>query len=218
MGLEKDRVHHDLAKEHRIEERQELPANQQAHIPDGYDNVFLLFNMEAAFAEGHCVLGVGPVDGNIMTYSFYRDGNQFKAPGKMACLEQPEPFTDIVASDGWLIHGQPANWWNEHMNAALALAIPHESYAPIVEYAEQCRKNPPEYDLVSFNCLTFALSALERGHVDLTTSDGSDLHTIVPRDAFDRIDGAHGAIRYGQWKYWFDSVPAPQNSFRTIPD
>lgn len=218
MGLEARRMRHELRHEHHDEEHQQLAPDQQADIPAGYDNVFLLFNMEAAFAEGHCVLGLGPVNGNIMTYSFYREGNQFKAPGKMACLKQPEPFNTLVQDHGWLIHGQQGNWWNEHMNAALALAVSHEDYELIEQYAQQCRNTPPEYDLVSFNCLTFALNALERGHVELTTADGSDLHTIVPRDAFDKIDGTHGAIRYGQWKYWFDNVPAPHNQYRTIPD
>lgn len=217
------RERRDLNTEHADQERESytLPeaAERDRNVPADWCNVYLLFNLEAAVMEGHTVLALAPrLDGPMETYSFYRQGNALRAPGLMACLREPETLAQLEQASGWLVHGQPGNWWNEHMNAALALAVPPQRFAPIQEYARNAKAAPPEYDLVSFNCLTFAVEALKAGGVQLTTHSGRDLHTIIPRDAFEDVEGAVGAQTYGRWKYWFPNTVAPDNGLKTIPD
>ena len=195
-----------------------VPDGAQTPPPPGSFNVFLLFNLEVAFDEGHTILGLGPVGDPIETYSFYREGNAVKAPAKMACLRRPEPFAAIEKASGWITHGQPGNWWNEHVDAAVALWCDRAAHEAVRSYAEGRCRNPGTYDLVTFNCLTFADAALAAGGIGLTTRDGRALRTIVPKDAFEDVDGVTGAHPFGAWKYWFPLAPAPKNAFRSIPD
>lgn len=198
--------------------REAIPDADQTPPPPGSFNVFLLFNLEAAFDEGHAVLALGPVDGPIETYSFYRQGNAVKAPAEMACLRAPEPFGAIEAASGWIIHGQPGNFWNEHMDAALALWCDRAAYEAVRACAEERRQRPGTYNLVTFNCLGFVEEALRAGGIRLVTRDGRDLHTIVPKDAFEDVTAVTGAHRFGAWKYWFPVTPPPKNGLRSIPD
>lgn len=211
---EKEKLRH----EHKKQRKGAIPKDKQA--PSGSDayNAFVFFNMEAAFDEGHALLGLGPIGGNIETFSFYRKGNQVKAPGLMACLEHPETFEDIIEAKGWIQHGNPGNYWNEHMQAALAMEITEESYRAILKYALEKKAHPGEYELVTYNCLGFVEGALAAGGVHIETKRGRDLHTFVPKKAFDEAAKVSGAKRFGEWKYWFPIAPPPDNGLRTIPD
>ncbi|EFA22224.1 hypothetical protein BIFGAL_04321 [Bifidobacterium gallicum DSM 20093 = LMG 11596] len=208
----------DLDREHRIQQHDAIPADEQVQVPDDYYNAFLFFNMQAAWLEGHCVLGLGRVNGPITTYSFYRHGSAVRAPGKVAVIKDPEPFNQIQQAQGWIIHGAPGNYWNEHMDAALAMAFAPESYDSIHAYVEQLCANPPAYDLLEFNCYTAAHDALREGGIELVTRGDMDYHTVIPRDAFMYVTDVKGAVRFGDWKYWFPVCPAPKNSFPIIPD
>lgn len=57
--------------------------------------MFLLFNLEAAWDEGHCILALGPVGGPLQTYSYYRHSSQLEAPGIMADLREPMTFAEL---------------------------------------------------------------------------------------------------------------------------
>ncbi|NEG69175.1 hypothetical protein [Bifidobacterium choloepi] len=217
------RERRELKREHADQERESYDladeTQRDEQIPDDYCNVYLLFNLEAAVAEGHTVLGLtDKLNGPMTTYSFYRHGNKLRAPGLMAQLEHPETLDDLDQASGWLIQGNPGNYWNEHMNAALSFAVPPAAMRPIKAYADKATANPPEYDLVKYNCLTFAMDALKKGGVTLEAISGRDLHTIIPKDAFEDIIGAEGAEPYGKWKYWFPNTEAPKNGLTTIPD
>ncbi|MEY8436845.1 hypothetical protein AAK967_03750 [Atopobiaceae bacterium 24-176] len=203
---------------HRVQQEQSVPAADWAPVPEGSYLVALLFNLMAAFDEGHTVLAVGPASGNLMTYSYYRQGNALKAPALMACLRKAEPFLAIRAASGWIVHGNPGNWWNEHMDAAVVLSASEQAGKAVAAYAEQVKAAPGTYDLVTHNCLTFAEEALAAGGIRLVTVSGKDLRTFVPKDAFEGVTGATGATPYEAWKYWFDDVPAPKNGLRTISD
>lgn len=203
---------------HEVQQEQSVPADDWAPVPKDACLVALLFNLMAAFDEGHTILAVGPASGDLMTYSYYRQGNALKAPALMACLREPEPFSAIQAASGWIVHGNPGNWWNEHVDAAVALSVPVQAGKVVAAYAEKAKAAPGTYDLVTHNCLTFAEEALAAGGVRLTTASGRDLRTFVPKDAFEEVSGATGAVPYRAWKYWFDDVPAPRNGLRTISD
>lgn len=197
-----------------------IPVSDWTSIPDHWFNAFVLFNLEAAFDEGHAILALGPVGGELETYSFYRKGNVVEAPGLMACLREPVTFSDIQKASGWIVHGQPGNYWNEHMNAALGIAFPQSTYDPIRAFAEAKRKNPGTYNLFTYNCLHFVEDALAAGNVRIDTHSGRELHTIIPKDAFKdarTVSGDH-AERFASWKYWFPRSKAPQNGLRVIPD
>ena len=207
-----------LERAHRDQVREAIPPAERAAPEAGAFNVLILFNLEAAFDEGHAILGLGPVDGPIQTYSYYRHGNALRAPALMADLRQPMTFRDLTEASGWIVHGQPGNYWNEHVNAALAMACEASAYERIHSYAEGVREHPGTYDLVTHNCLGFVEDALREGGMRLVTHSGRPLHSIVPKDAFEDAMAVRGAMRFGAWKYWFPRTPAPSNGLPSIPD
>ncbi|WP_305118069.1 hypothetical protein [uncultured Adlercreutzia sp.] len=209
-----------LEHAHQDQRAEAIPVSDWAIIPDHWYTAYVLFNLEAAFDEGHAILALGPVGGPLETYSFYRQGNAVKAPALMAQLEKPVPFSAIQKASGWIQHGQPGNYWNEHVDAALALAMPQGTYEPIRAFADAKAKQPGTYDLFTYNCLHFVEDALAAGDVHIDTHSGRALHTIIPKDAFKdarTVSGDH-AERYQTWKYWFPLAPEPKNGLRSIPD
>ena len=209
-----------LQHAHENQRAETIPVSQQQAVPGHWFNAFVLFNLEAAFDEGHAILALGPIGGPLETYSFYRQGNAVEAPALMACLREPMTFVDLQKASGWLVHGNPGNYWNEHVNAALAVAFPQSTYDPIHAFAEATRKNPGTYNLITHNCLHFVEEALAAGNVRIETHSGRELHTIVPKDAFKdarTVSGDH-AERFAAWKYWFPRSAAPENGLRVIPD
>lgn len=207
-----------LDRSHADQQREEIPKQLQTPTPADAFSVFLLFNLEAAYDFGHVILALGPMDGALETYSFYRQGTAIKAPALMACLEHPLTFAQIEASSGWIVHGQPGNYWNEHVNAALALWCMKKSFDQIRAFAEEKRANPGVYDLFSYNCLTFVIEALAQGGVSLEVGSGKRLRTFIPRGAFRRVSQVAGAHKLGAWKYWFPLAQPPENGLRTISD
>ena len=140
-----------LDRSHADQQSEEIPKQLQTPAPSDAFSVYLLFNLEAAYDFGHVILALGPMDGALETYSFYRQGTAIKAPALMACLEHPLTFAQIEASSGWIVHGQPGNYWNEHVNAALALWCTKEAFDQIRAFAEAKRADPGVYDLFSYN-------------------------------------------------------------------
>ena len=207
-----------LDRSHADQQREEIPKQLQTPAPSDAFSVYLLFNLEAAYDFGHVILALGPMDGALETYSFYRQGTAIKAPALMACLERPLTFAQIEASSGWIVHGQPGNYWNEHVNAALALWCTKEAFGKIQAFAEEKRADPGVYDLFSYNCLTFVIEALARGGVSLEVESGKRLRTFIPRNAFRRVSQVTGAHKLGAWKYWFPLAQPPENELRTISD
>lgn len=207
-----------LKHSHDDQMREAIPHAEQQVPPQGSYAAYVLFNLEAADAEGHAILAIGPVGGSLETYSFYRPGTQKEAPAIMACLRDPMTFTQIENASGWIVHGQPGNWWNEHVNAALALWCDDSAYQAIRECAEKTRKNPGTYNLITRNCITFVEEALEAGGVALVDEAGLKLKSIVPKDAFRKAKGTRGAQKLGAWKYWFPITTAPDNGLRSISD
>ena len=174
---------------HRVQREQSVPERDWAPVPAGSYTLLVLFNLMAAFDEGHAILAVGPAAGDLMTYSYYRRGNALRAPASVACLREPETFAALREASGWIVHGGPGDWWNEHVDCALALTAPADGGRAVAAYAEQVKANPGTYDLVTHNCL-----------------------------AFEAVAGAVGATPFRAWKYWFDDVPAPVDGLRTIGD
>lgn len=207
-----------LDRSHADQQREVIPKQLQIPAPSDAFSIFLLFNLEAAFDYGHVILALGPMNGPLETYSFYRQGTALKAPALMACLEHPLTFAQIEASSGWIVHGQPGNYWNEHVNAALALWCTKDAYNQIHTFAEAKRANPGVYDLFSYNCLTFVIEALAQGNIFLEVKSGKRLRTFIPRNAFRRVSQVVGAHKLGAWKYWFPLAAPPENGLRTISD
>lgn len=208
----------NLRRCHEVQQREARPTAEWVPVPPGSFNVFLLFNLEAAWDEGHCILAIGPVGGTFQTYSYYRHSTKIEAPGLMANLRQPMTFAELAQTSGWIVHGQPGNWWNEHVNCAIALACDQRAFEGVRAYAEARKKDPGTYNLVTYNCLTFCDDALRAGGIRLTVRDGRPLRTIVPKDAFREIDGVEGAEPFEAWKYWFPLGTPPANGLRTIQD
>lgn len=202
----------------RVQREQAVPERDWAPVPAGSYTLLVLFNLMAAFDEGHAILAVGPSAGDLMTYSYYRRGNALKAPASMACLREPETFAALRRASGWIVHGNPGNWWKEHVDCAVALTAPSKAGRAVADYAEGVKAAPGTYDLVTHNCLAFVEEALAAGGVRLTTVSGAGLRTFVPKDAFEAVTGATGATPFREWKYWFDDVPAPDDGLRTIGD
>ncbi len=213
-GISVDILNHS----HADQQREEIPKQLQIPAPSDAFSIFLLFNLEAAFDYGHVILALGPMNGELETYSFYRQGMAIKAPALMACLEHPLTFAQIEASSGWIVHGQPGNYWNEHVNAALALWCTKDAFDQIRAFAEEKRTNPGTYDLFSYNCLTFVIEALSKGNVFLEGESGKQLRTFIPRDAFRQVSHVRGAHKLSAWKYWFPLAQPPKNGLRTISD
>ena len=172
---------------HRVQREQSVPERDWAPVPAGSYTLLVLFNLMAAFDEGHAILAVGPAAGDLMTYSYYRRGNALRAPASVACLREPETFAALREASGWIVHGGPGDWWNEHVDCALALTAPADGGRAVAAYAEQVKANPGTYDLVTHNCLAFVEEALAAGGVRLTTVSGAVLHTFVPKDAFETV-------------------------------
>lgn len=208
----------NLRECHEVQQCEARPRAAWEPVPAGSFNVFLLFNLEAAWDEGHCILALGPVGGPFETYSYYRHSTKLEAPGIMACLRDPMTFAALEQASGWIVHGEPGNWWNEHVNCAIALTCDEVSFNGVRAYAEQRRRYPGTYNLVTYNCLTFCDDALRAGGIRLTALSGRAVRTIIPKDAFKDVDGVRGARPFQAWKYWFSLGEPPANGLRTIQD
>ena len=74
----------NLRRCHAVQQREARPVAEWATVPPGSFNVFLLFNLEAAWDEGHCILALGPVDGPFQTSPNLRElpaGSSTASPG-----------------------------------------------------------------------------------------------------------------------------------------
>ena len=207
-----------LRHSHDDQLRETIPAIAWDAVPPDAFNAILLFNLEAAWEEGHVILAIGPVGGPFETYSYYRHSTQLVAPGIMACLKTPMTFDEIIGASGWIVHGQPGNWWNEHVNAALALWCDRGAYEAIRKRAEARKANTGTYNLITYNCLTFVEECLAGGGIALEAANGRPLRTFIPKDAFRETENVCGAHKYNAWKYWFDVTDAPKNGLRSILD
>ena len=98
---------------------------------------------------------------------------------------------------------RPGNWWNEHVNCAIALWCDEATFRAVQACAEDRRAHTGTYNLITYNCLTFCDEALAAGGIHLLTESGRELHTIVPKDAFRDLDRVEGAHPFEAWKYWF---------------
>ena len=208
----------NLRRCHEVQQREAIPKAEWAPTAAGSFNVFFLFNLEAAWDEGHCILALGPADGPLETYSYYRRSSKITAPGLMASLRDPMAFTDLERASGWIMHGQPGNWWNEHVNCAIALTCDESTFHAVRTYAESRAARPGTYNLVTYNCLTFCDEALDAGGIRLLTHSGRRVRTIIPKDAFKDVSGVRGARPFRAWKYWFPLGQPPRNGLRTICD
>lgn len=208
----------NLRRCHAAQRRQALPPARWAPIPPDSYNVFLLFNLEAAWDEGHCILALGPVGGTFQTYSYYRHSTKIQAPGIMADLRMPMTFAELQEKSGWIVHGQPGNWWNEHVNCAIAFTCSSDAFEGVQAYAKARKANTGTYNLITYNCLTFCEEALESGGIRLTTRSGRPLRTFIPKDAFREVEGVKGAEAFKAWKYWFPLGTPPDNGLRTFQD
>ncbi len=54
---------------HADQQRETISPDRWDAVPPDAFNLFLFFNLEAAWDEGHCILGLGPVGGPLQTYS-----------------------------------------------------------------------------------------------------------------------------------------------------
>lgn len=201
-----------------VQKRDTISQSAWDAAPQDAYCAFMLFNLEAADDEGHCILALGPVGGTLETYSYYRHSTKIEAPGIMACLRDPMTFKQLCDASGWIAHGQPGNYWNEHVNAAIGLWCDKTAYEKMHAYAEAKKTHTGMYNLVTYNCLTFVDEALEQAGIRLTTKRDRHVRTIIPKDAFFEIDGVEGAHKFEAWKYWFDLGQAPDNGLRTIND
>ena len=113
---------------------------------------------------------------------------------------------------------RPGNWWNEHVNCAIALWCDEATFRAVQACAEDRRAHTGTYNLITYNCLTFCDEALAAGGIHLLTESGRELHTIVPKDAFRDVDRVEGAHPFEAWKYWFPLGEPPSNGLRTIQD
>ena len=209
---------HTLAHAHEVQQRDAAPeASWDVASPSAYC-IFMLFNLEAADDEGHCILALGPADGPLETYSYYRHSSKIEAPGIMACLKEPMSFRQLCYGNGWIVHGQPGNYWNEHVNVAIGMWCDEEAYAKARAYAQAKKADTGMYNLVTYNCLTFVDEALEHAGIHLTTKRGKPVRTFIPKDAFFEIDGVDGAHKFESWKFWFDVTKPPENGLRSIND
>ena len=217
-SLKEAETRETLRRCHANQQREALLPAAWTKPPANSYNVFLLFNLEAAWDEGHCILALGPVGGPLQTYSYYRHSSQLEAPGIMADLKEPMTFAELRERSGWIVHGQPGNWWNEHVNCAIALWCDEATFRAVQACAEDRRAHTGTYNLITYNCLTFCDEALAAGGIHLLTESGRELHTIVPKDAFRDVDRVEGAHPFEAWKYWFPLGEPPSNGLRTIQD
>ena len=119
---------------------------------------------------------------------------------------------------------QPGNWWNEHVNCAIALWCDEATFRAVQACAED-RRAPDakalDADTIYVGFWTDKGScdeALAAGGIHLLTESGRELHTIVPKDAFRDVGRVEGAHPFEAWKYWFPLGEPPSNGLRTIQD
>lgn len=217
-SIETRATEHTLEYAHELQQREALEAAEWDAAPADAYCAFMLFNLEAADDMGHCILALGPVGGELETYSFYRHGTKTKAPALMACLRDPMTFDQLREANGWVIHGQPGNYWNEHVNAAIAMWCNKATYEKARAFAQAKKASPGEYDLITCNCLTFVDEALSEAGISLLGKHDGHIRTIIPKEAFFDIDAVQGAHRFEAWKYWFNVTKAPDNGLRSISD
>lgn len=94
-SLKEAETRETLRRCHANQQREALLPAAWTKPPANSYNVFLLFNLEAAWDEGHCILALGPVGGPLQTYSYYRHSSQLEAPGIMADLREPMTFAEL---------------------------------------------------------------------------------------------------------------------------
>ncbi len=179
-SLKEAETRETLRRCHANQQREALLPAAWTKPPANSYNVFLLFNLEAAWDEGHCILALGPVGGPLQTYSYYRHSSQLEAPGIMADLKEPMTFAELRERSGWIVHGQPGNWWNEHVNCAIALWCDEATFR-----AAGCRDRRAHIVLIILYHhpqphSTLCDEALAAGGIHRLTESGRELHNYCP--------------------------------------
>jgi hypothetical protein len=189
------------------------PGSRPSPSPQNKYLAVLLFNLTAAFDEGHCVLALGSATGELQTFSYYRHSHlKIKAPGLVARLKYPMTFEQIIDESGWIYHGNDGRFWEEHFDCALALAVTAAQFDTMLDYAQSVVAAPGTYELFDNNCLDFARNALFKANIVVLNTKGVPINTMIPKDFFKEAFDAEGAEKFGEWKYWFKLTPKPQPS------
>lgn len=187
-SLKEAETRETLRRCHADQQREALLPAAWTKPPANSYNVFLLFNLEAAWDEGHCILALGRWAAPCRPTPTTATAASWRRPGIMADLKEPMTFAELRERSGWIVHGQPGNWWNEHVNCAIALWCDEATFRAVQACAEDRRAHTGTYNLITYNCLTFCDEALAAGGIHLLTESGRELHTIVPKDAFRDVD------------------------------
>ena len=200
-SLKEAETRETLRRCHANQQREALLPAAWTKPPANSYNVFLLFNLEAAWDEGHCILALGPVGGPLQTYSYYRHSSQLEAPGIMADLREPMTFAELQERSGWIVHGQPGNWWNEHVNCAIALWCDEATFRAVQACAEDRRAHTGTYNLITYNCLTFCDEALAAGAA-----------STCSRKAAANCTPSSPRTPLGTWTGWRAPIPSRRGS------
>jgi hypothetical protein len=203
-----------ITRKHAQSNQQKYMLVQAANTPPASDTsgylAVLLFNLTAAFDEGHCVLALGSVHGELQTFSYYRHSHlKIKAPGLVAQLRYPMTFAQIIDSSGWIYHGNDGHYWQEHFDCGLAISVTADQCDRMLAYARAVASQPGTYQLFDNNCLDFARDALFKAGIIVLGKKGEPVNTMIPKDFFKAAHDVTGASRFGQWKYWFKLAPKP---------
>lgn len=70
---------------------------------------------------------------------------------------------------------QPGNWWNEHVNCAIALWCDEATFRAVQACAEDRRAPYRTYNLITYNCLTSATRRMAAGGIQPAHGSGRDL-------------------------------------------
>lgn len=216
MGvLKKYLIKRSLRRGKKVTEKLRIPADEQKSVPDDAYLIVLFFNLESVWGLGHCILGLGPAQGALQTYSFYRHSSKIVAPALVASMVKPISFRRICDQGGWITHGIEGDVWNEHMTCCIALWCTREAYEGVSAHIKAIKKNPGTYRFFSRNCVHIVLQSLAAGGIHLLTQTKDDIKTIIPCRAYEQTQTETDAHEFKAGRYWFKLLPPPQNGYST---
>ncbi len=95
---------------------------------------------------------------------------------------------------------QPGNWWNEHVNCAIALWCDEATFRAVQACAEDRRAHTGTYNLITYNCLTFCDEALAAAASTCSRKAAASCTPSSPRTPL------------GTWAGWRAPIPSRRGS------
>ena len=166
------------------------------NTPDNLNNPFIGL-------AGHAALLFELPNGAVELFSFSPYDNQSpSADGAVASTGRPTPSIEVFKAECMrndrqgITIGNRYMDWHERFARMIRLTVMPSQWRAALRYANAIAQNPPEYDVVNYNCQVFCNLALGSAGIVLRDRFGYAFDSIVPNVVYEEATGALNVLSF----------------------